>query len=239
MRLRAGAPRWPGPEDLRRLAERARHELAGAPAEEVVRWAVTTFGRRVCVTSSMSDAVLIHIASRAAPGIDVLFVDTGYHFAETIGTRDSIEAAYPVNVINVTPPRTVAEQDVDLGPRLHDRDPDLCCQLRKVEPLSRALAGYDCWITGIRREETAHRRAAGLVDWDGQRQMVKVNPLVDWTQRQVAAYVEAHGVPVNPLLDEGYASVGCAPCTRPVAQGADPRSGRWPGRGKSECGIHL
>src|SRR5262249_60488685 len=133
-----------------------------ASAEDVIKWATDTFGDRICITSSMSDAVVIHLASRVKPGIDVVFLDTGYHFAETIGTRDAVEAVYPVNVINVTPSRTVAEQDAELGPRLYGRNPDLCCYLRKVVPLERAVDPYDAWITGVRGAATAapaHPRA--------------------------------------------------------------------------------
>ena len=145
------------PEFMRTLAEQAAEELADAPAEEVIRWAVDTFGERICITSSMTDAVIIHLASAVKPGIDVVFLDTGYHFAETIGTRDAVSVVYPIRLINVTPSRTVAEQDAELGPRLFGRNPDLCCYLRKVEPLERALAEYDAWITGVRRDETSDR----------------------------------------------------------------------------------
>ena len=128
---------------MRTLAERAAAELADAPADEVIRWAVDTFGDRICVTSSMTDSVIIHLASAVQPGIDVVFLDTGFHFAETVGTRDAVEAVYPIRLVNVAPSRTIAEQDAELGPRLYERDPDLCCYLRKVEPLERALANYD------------------------------------------------------------------------------------------------
>src|SRR6201994_4999379 len=143
--------------DLRDLAERAAKELENASAEDIIRWATDTFGDRICITSSMSDAVIVHLASTVKPGIDVVFLDTGYHFAETIGTRDAVSAVYPVNVINVTPSRTVAEQDAELGPRLYSRNPDLCCYLRKVVPLEEALGPYDAWFTGVRREETDAR----------------------------------------------------------------------------------
>ena len=227
------------PGQMRALAERAAGDLAGAPAEEVIRWAADSFGDRVCVTSSMTDAVLIHLASAVCPGIDVLFLDTGYHFAETIGTRDAAEAVYPIHLINVTPSRTVAEQEAELGPRLYGRNPDLCCYLRKVEPLERALAGYDAWITGVRRDETSQRRGTAVVEWDGRREMIKVNPIVGWSQRQVDDFIAANGVLVNPLVYDGYPSIGCATCTSRVQPGADPRSGRWAGTGKTECGIHA
>ena len=174
----------------------------------------------------MTDAVIIHMASAIRPGIDVVFLDTGYHFAETIGTRDAVAAVYPVNLVNVVPSRTVAEQDAELGPRLYRRNPDLCCYLRKVEPLERALSRYDAWITGVRRDETVERRAADPVEWDGRRRMVKVNPIVSWMQKQVDDYITENGILVNPLVYDGYPSIGCSTCTRRVAPGEDPRSGR-------------
>ncbi len=221
------------------VAAQAAAELAGASADQVVSWAVETFGKRLCITSSMTDAVIIDIAAKHAPGIDVLFLDTGYHFAETIGTRDAVSVVYPVNVVNVTPATTVAEQDAELGPNLYARNPDLCCYLRKVVPLEQALDPYDAWITGVRREETGARSGTKVVQWDASRQMVKVNPIVDWTQAQVDAYIAENGVLVNPLVDDGYPSIGCRTCTARVAPGADPRSGRWAGTAKTECGIHL
>jgi phosphoadenosine phosphosulfate reductase len=224
---------------MRSLAEQAAIELEGAPAEDVIRWATDTFGDRICITSSMSDAVVIHLASAIKPGIDVVFLDTGYHFPETIGTRDAVSAVYPVTLVNVTPSRTVTEQDAELGPRLYGRNPDLCCYLRKVEPLEKALGGYDAWFTGVRREETAKRAATKVVEWDAKRQMVKVNPIVDWTSAQVDEYIASNGVLVNPLVYEGYPSIGCRTCTMRVEPGADPRSGRWAGTGKTECGIHV
>jgi phosphoadenosine phosphosulfate reductase len=225
--------------DLQDIVESAAAALEGAPTLEVIRWAVATFGDRICLTSSMSDAALIHLVSKVKPGIDVLFVDTGYHFAETVGTRDAVEAVYPVNVIDVTPSRTVEEQEAALGPRLYGRNPDLCCHLRKVEPLGRALEGYMAWFSGIRRDETASRRDRRVVEWDRKRGMVKVNPILGWSQEDMDNYIEDNGVLVNPLHYDGYPSIGCAPCTRPVAPGEDPRSGRWAGMGKTECGIHL
>ena len=224
---------------MERLVTEAQVALAEAPAEDVIKWATDTFGDRICITSSMSDAVVIHLASRVKPGIDVVFLDTGYHFAETIGTRDAVEAVYPVNVINVTPSRTVAEQDAELGPRLYGRNPDLCCYLRKVVPLEQSLEPYDAWITGVRREETDARTDTKVVQWDPRRQMVKVNPIVEWTQQDVDDYITEHGVLVNPLVYDGYPSIGCATCTARVEAGADPRSGRWAGTAKTECGIHT
>jgi phosphoadenosine phosphosulfate reductase len=224
---------------MERLAAKAARDLADAPAEDIVRWAVEEFGDRICITSSMTDAVLIHLVSAIRPGIDVIFLDTGYHFPETLGTRDAVAAVYPVNLLNITPSRTVDEQDAELGPRLHGRNPDLCCYLRKVVPLERALDPYDAWITGVRREETSARSDTKVVEWDPRRHMVKVNPIASWSQEQVDSYIADQGVLVNPLVDEGYPSIGCATCTLPVADGADPRSGRWAGTSKSECGLHI
>ena len=187
----------------------------------------------------MSDALLIDLVSRVKPGVDVLFIDTGYHFAETIGTRDAVRQVYDVNVIDVKPSRTVEEQNRELGPRLNGRNPDLCCYLRKVEPLNRALEPYLAWISGIRRDESATRTGTKVVEWDAKRQMVKVNPIARWTQDDVDNYMADNGVLINPLHYDGYPSIGCAPCTRQVAPGEDPRSGRWAGLGKTECGIHL
>jgi phosphoadenosine phosphosulfate reductase len=227
------------PRHMRSLAEQAADELEDASAEDVIRWATDTFGDRICVTSSMTDAVIIHLASAVRPGIDVVFLDTGYHFPETIGTRDAVAAVYPVNLVNVTPSRTVEEQDAELGPRLYGRNPDLCCYLRKVEPLEKALKGYDAWITGVRREETSSRRNTPVVAWDEKRQMVKVNPIVRWTTKEVDDYIATNGVLVNPLVYDGYPSIGCRTCTLRVEAGADPRSGRWAGTGKTECGLHV
>jgi phosphoadenosine phosphosulfate reductase len=227
------------PRHMRSLAEQAAEELEDASADDIIRWATDTFGDRICVTSSMTDAVIIHLASAIRPGIDVVFLDTGYHFPETIGTRDAVSAVYPVNLVNVTPSRTVEEQDAELGPRLYGRNPDLCCYLRKVEPLERALSGYDAWITGVRREETTSRRRTPVVAWDEKREMVKVNPIVSWTSKQVDDYIAENGVLVNPLVYDGYPSIGCRTCTLRVEPGADPRSGRWAGTGKTECGIHV
>ncbi|MFB6991245.1 phosphoadenylyl-sulfate reductase [Streptomyces sp. NPDC056230] len=223
---------------LEELAGRAGRELEDASAPEILQWAAGTFGKRFCVTSSMEDAVVAHLASRALPGVDVVFLDTGYHFPETIGTRDAVEAVMDVNVITLTPRQTVAEQDAEHGPGLHDRDPDLCCKLRKVKPLEEGLSSYTAWATGLRRDESPTRANTPVVGWDEKRQKVKISPIARWTQDDVDAYVAEHGVLTNPLLMDGYASVGCAPCTRRVLEGEDARAGRWAGRGKTECGLH-
>ncbi|MDF3289982.1 MULTISPECIES: phosphoadenylyl-sulfate reductase [Streptomyces] len=224
--------------ELQALAERAGRELEDADALDILRWTADTFGPRWCVTSSMEDAVVAHLASRVSPGVDVVFLDTGYHFPETIGTRDAVEAVLDVNVITLTPRQTVAEQDAEYGPGLHDRDPDLCCALRKVRPLEEGLRGYQAWATGLRRDESPTRANTPVVGWDPKRRKVKVSPIARWTQREVDSYIAEHGVLTNPLLTDGYASIGCAPCTRRVLAGEDARAGRWAGRAKTECGLH-
>ncbi|MBA2773155.1 MAG: phosphoadenylyl-sulfate reductase [Nocardioidaceae bacterium] len=225
-------------DELQETAVIAGPELELAPAEAIIEWAVETFGSRFCVTSSMTDSVLAHLASRVAPGVDVVFLDTGYHFAETLGTRDAVAATLPVNVVTLSPTITVREQDAHYGKDLFRTDPDLCCALRKVEPLRAGLEGYDAWATGLRREETHDRVISPVVGWDPAKEKVKVSPLARWTQDDVDRYLTEHQLPVNPLQYDGYPSIGCWPCTRRVAPGNDARSGRWAGTSKTECGIH-
>jgi phosphoadenosine phosphosulfate reductase len=231
----------PTPTHELAAAADARFEGIADPVEQalaVLRWAGETFGTSFAITSSMADGLLAHLASRAIPGVHVVFLNTGYHFAETIGTRDWIASVLPITLVDVQPPTTVAEQDAEFGPKLYERDPDLCCSLRKVQPLAETLAGYAAWGSGIRRDESPTRAGTRLVDWDAKRGMVKVNPMAAWTQDVVDDYVTEHQIPVNPLFELGYGSIGCSPCTRPVAPGEDPRAGRWAGRNKIECGIH-
>ena len=227
------------PEELREIVSHWGAELELAPAETIIEWAAATFGDRFCLTSSMGDAVLAHLASKVVPGVDVVFLDTGYHFVETIGTRDAVEATMDVNLLTITPVQSVAEQDATEGKDLFRTDPDRCCALRKVAPLQQALSGYDAWATGLRRAETRNRVIAPVIGWDAKKQKVKVSPIARWSDEQVEAYIAEHGVLVNPLVYDGYPSIGCAPCTRRVAPGEDARSGRWAGTSKTECGIHM
>jgi phosphoadenosine phosphosulfate reductase len=199
---------------------------------------VARFGGGVVVASSMADTHLVHLAQEVAPGIDVIFLDTGYHFAETIGTRDASALYYNINLHTMTPLQSVAEQDAQYGPRLHARDPDLCCALRKVEPLERGLSPYEAWITGMRREDAPNRAELPAVAYDARHNMVKLAPLADWTLADVEAYIRQNNVLINPLYSDGYTSIGCEPCTRRTESGEDPRAGRWSGFGKTECGIH-
>ncbi len=225
---------------LRQVAEDGAAALGSdATAAEVLAWTAETFGDRWIVASNMQDAVLVDLASRARPGVEVLFLETGYHFAETIGTRDAVGAEYDVRIVNALPAQTVAGQDAAEGKDLFARDPDRCCALRKVIPLQRTLAGYDAWVTGVRRVEAPTRANTPLVDYDERHGLVKINPIAAWTDADLDAYIAEHGVLVNPLVAAGYPSIGCAPCTAKPAPGADPRSGRWAGRAKTECGLHA
>jgi phosphoadenosine phosphosulfate reductase len=224
--------------ELRETAAIAGPELELASAEHIIEWAVDTFGSRFCVTSSMTDGVLAHLASRVAPGIDVLFIDTGLHFVETLGTSAAVAATTAANVVTLSPNLSVRDQAEAYGPNLWERNPDLCCALRKVAPLADGLASYDAWATGLRREETHDRVITPVVGWDEKKQKVKVSPLARWSTDDVDRYITEHNVVVNPLRFDGYPSIGCWPCTKRVEAGADPRSGRWSGFGKTECGIH-
>lgn len=226
-------------DELRALAEQGAAELGpDASPADLIAWTDRNFGNGYIVASNMQDGVLVHLAAQTRPGVDVLFLDTGYHFAETIGTRDAVEAVYGVNVINVGPEASVAEQDALLGKDLFARDAAECCRLRKVVPLKRSLSGYNAWITGIRRVEAPTRANAPLISFDEAFGLVKINPIAPWSDDEMQAYIEANGILVNPLVEEGYPSIGCAPCTRKPEPGSDPRSGRWAGIAKTECGLH-
>ncbi|MFC6356183.1 phosphoadenylyl-sulfate reductase [Luethyella okanaganae] len=232
-------------EDLQALVEVGQRELgeeagAKASAARVVEWVAENFSvDAVAVACSMADAVLPHLVAQHLPGVDVLFLDTGYHFVETTATRDEVSRTLEVRVVDVLPEQTVAEQDAQYGAELFARDPAQCCALRKVAPLQQALAGYELWFTGVRRDEAPTRATTPLVAWDERNGVVKVNPLAAWSFDELLDYAGQHSVPVNLLMANGYPSIGCAPCTQPVAAGQDPRSGRWAGLAKTECGLHL
>ena len=187
----------------------------------------------------MQDAVLVDMAAKVRPGVDILFLDTGYHFVETIGTRDAVEAVYDVNIVNVTAEKSVAEQDELFGKNLFAREPNECCRMRKVEPLCQGAPGIRRLGDRYPPGGGATRANAPLISWDKAFGLVKINPLAAWTDDDMQAYIDDIGVLVNPLVYEGYPSIGCAPCTAKPAEGADPRSGRWAGTGKIECGLHA
>jgi phosphoadenosine phosphosulfate reductase len=225
--------------DYKSLVEKASKELADASAQEALRWTVETFGEDFIVASNMQDAVLIDLATKAKPDIDILFLETGYHFAETIGTRDAVATVYPeVRIINAQAQQSVAEQDAEYGPKLHDRDPTQCCFLRKMVPLRDTLANYSAWVTGVRRVDAPTRANTPIVSWDDRNGLVKINPIAAWTDDEFNGYIAEHAVLQNPLVSVGYLSIGCAPCTAKVEPGQDPRSGRWAGQAKTECGLH-
>ncbi|RTL62267.1 MAG: phosphoadenylyl-sulfate reductase [Pseudonocardiaceae bacterium] len=225
--------------DLRALAEQGADELGpDATAEQVLGWAADTFGDGLIVASNMQDAVLVDLAAKARPGVEILFLETGYHFAETIGTRDAVEATYDVRIVNASAEQSVAQQDQAWGKDLFARDPNQCCALRKVAPLEETLARYDAWVTGVRRVEAPTRATTPLVTYDDKFGLVKINPIAAWGDDDMDAYIAEHGILVNPLVAAGYPSIGCAPCTAKPLPGADPRSGRWAGTAKIECGLH-
>ncbi len=205
-------------------------ELETAPASIVIRWAVDHFSPHLCLTASMNDAVLIDLAVQVDPAIEVVFIDTGFHFPETLDTVETVRRRYGLNMKIMSVPDNVGE--------LWKTDPDNCCSALKVQQLDRALAGKAAWMSGIRRGEADTRSNAHIVGRD-LRGLVKVNPIANWTDLDVETYIRDHDVPVNPLLGQGYGSIGCMPCTEPVAEGEDPRAGRWRGRSKTECGLHL
>jgi phosphoadenosine phosphosulfate reductase len=225
-------------EELKELASNAAVRLEGSRAERIVEWAAGEFGERFCVTSSFSDAVLAHVVSRVVPGVEVIFLDTGLHFAETLRVREIAARTLPIRVRSIRPRLTMAEQDAEYGPRLYAREPDDCCFLRKVEPLERALDGYDAWAAGLRRDESPSRANTPVVGIEASRGKVKVAPIAAWTEAEVNAYISRYNIPVNALLRQGYVSVGCWPCTRRTPPGGDPRAGRWPAFDKTECGLH-
>lgn len=227
--------------DLRALAAAGAEDLDWqAPAEDVIAWVAENFSTRdVAVACSMQDAVLPAMVADQIPGVDVLFLETGYHFAETIAERDEVARTLDVNIVDVKPRLSVTEQDAQYGKDLFRTDPAACCRMRKMEPLGETLTGYRLWFTGVRRDEAPTRLNTPLVSWDELHGLIKVNPLATWSFDDLVGYSHDHSVPVNLLLENGYPSIGCKPCTQPVAPGEDPRSGRWAGSGKVECGIHT
>lgn len=236
--------------ELKALAEAGAAELNSlrkaqpdqpeATAQAVIAWVAKHFGvDAIAVACSMADSVLPAVVAEQIPNVEVLFLETGYHFAETHATRDEVARALPVRILDVKPKQTVAEQDAQYGEKLYQRDPNLCCQLRKVDPLNNVLKSFELWFTGVRRDEAETRTFTELVQWDEKNQLVKVNPLAAWSFDDLIDYATEHKVPVNLLLSNGYPSIGCEPCTKPVAPGEDPRSGRWAGANKVECGLHL
>ena len=223
-----------------RIAEMQRTAEGWSP-ERVLAWAFETFGNSVAISSAFGaeGMVLIDMALRVRKDFRVFTIDTEFLFPETYSLIDQIEQKYEIKIERVFSLLSPEEQERVHGSALWARNPDQCCNLRKVEPLRRKLKELDAWITSIRRDQTSFRQTAGKVEWDAKFGLVKVNPLADWTSKQVWRYLHEHGVPYNPLHDRNYPSIGCTHCTRAVQPGEDPRAGRWPGLGKTECGLHV
>jgi len=215
-------------------------EFESRPAEDLVRWTAERFGERAVLTCSWQkqSSVLVHMLSEVAPQLRVVEFDTGLLFPETYRTREKLIERYPVRFERIEPELTVDQQADAYGPKLWEREPDRCCAMRKVAPLQQALEGMDAWITGIRREQSTTRENARKIEIDARRGIVRVQPLVDWTNRDVWRYIWKHSIPYNTLHDHGFPSIGCVPCTNPIEEGSEERSGRWKGTGKVECGLH-
>ena len=235
---RRWAPRHE-PDQLRILARYAAVDLSGASAHEIIRWSADVFGTRVVLTQSMANTVLADLVSKEAPSIDVVFLDTGYHFPQTLETRDNLARRENLTIISVSARQSLAEQDSEHGPDLWQRNPDLCCKLRKVEPMEELRLGYDAWITGLRHQAALHRRERQVVEFDEDRLVLKIAPLLHWSDEALLRYTLENDVIVNPLMYEGFPSIGCEPCTRRVDPGEDTRAGRWSGSDKTECGLHI
>jgi phosphoadenosine phosphosulfate reductase len=240
----AGAAREPGPpawEALELEAQNALFERRGGPAEAIVTWVCERYRPEVVLACSfgVEDCVLVDMCWRLGAGIQAFYLDTQLLFPETYATRDRLVARYGLRPAQVLPALSPDEQAERFGPELWSRDPDLCCEMRKVRPLQAYLRGRRAWITGVRREQAPTRARAPFVGWDARFGLVKANPLAAWTAREVWAYVHEHDVPYCALHDRGYPSIGCWPCTRAVRPGEDPRAGRWAGLDKTECGLHA
>ncbi len=218
----------------------ANRTLSGARPQEILRWAVDHFHPRLTMATAFGPegCVILHMLAEVEPGVRVFNLDTGYQFPETLELRDRIAARYGIEVELVGAASTVAQYEAEHGGPLYLADSDRCCRDRKVTPLRRAVAGYDAWISAIRADQSSDRARAGVVAWDPKFDLVKINPLLVWTKRDVWAFIVANDVPYNPLHDRGYPSIGCWPCTRAVGQGEDERAGRWAGQAKTECGLH-
>jgi phosphoadenosine phosphosulfate reductase len=219
-----------GLPDLRELSAVSR-ALESKPATSAIEWAYDRFADGLVLASSFQDCVLIDLAAQVVPGIEVIFLDTQYHFGETLAYVEQVRRRYDLNLSVIGP-------DVEPDDRWVD-DPDGCCGARKVVPMARALSAKRAWMTGLRRDESPTRADAPILAWDLSRGLVKVNPLATWTDADVARYSKDRGLPEHPLTARGYTSIGCWPCTRPVDAGEDARSGRWAGSAKLECGLHL
>ncbi|HKD76639.1 MAG TPA: phosphoadenylyl-sulfate reductase, partial [Ktedonobacterales bacterium] len=228
----------PAPADLERIAA----ELDEKTPQEILSWAIETYGDRITLACSFggpSGMVLLDMALRLKPDIPVFYLDTGLLFPETYALAETVADRYHITPVALRPGLTVAEQATRFGDALWAREPDHCCDLRKVAPQREYLKGFDAWITGLRRDQASTRRATPVIQWDAKFGLAKLAPLAHWGEREVWSYIVANDVPYNPLHDQSYPSIGCTHCTRPVLPGEDMRAGRWSGFQKVECGIHV
>lgn len=221
--------------------ESASRELEGKPPEHILRWAVEAFGNRLTMATAFGaeGCCLIHMLAVIDPSIRIFNLETGYQFQETLELRDRLKDRYGIEVEYIRPELTVEEYEREYGGPLYRHRPDQCCHDRKILPLRQTLVGYEAWISAIRRDQTLDRQKAGTVAWDAKFNLVKVNPLLSWTRKDVWSFIVKHDVPYNPLHDRGYPSIGCWPCTQPVGNDEDERAGRWAGTAKKECGLHV
>ena len=215
-------------------------DLDGKSPDYVIDWAVETLGNRLAVGSSLGAEamVIMDMVTRIKPDVPFIFLDTDFHFADTLGLLDEAKKRYNINLIVARPELTPAEQAAKHGEQLFFRDPGQCCEIRKLAPMRKALVPFDAWITGMRRDQNTFRTNLGPVVWDEKFNLIKINPLINWSWGDVWQYIKANDVPYNRLHDIGYPSIGCAPCTQPVKPGEDLRAGRWSGFDKTECGLH-
>ncbi len=214
-------------------------ELESKSAQEIIEWSWETFSPKIALSSSFQSQslALLHMVSQVVPEITILFLDTGYHFPETLEFRDRLQKELGLNVQVLEPVMGRDGFKRQFG-ALYLRNPDRCCYINKVEPLQRALKDYDAWISGIRRDQTADRAGTPIVSQKHE-SIYKICPLANWTKQQLHRYISEHGLPSHPLVEKGYLSIGCAPCTRAVSGGEDERAGRWAGSSKTECGLHT
>ncbi len=225
-------------EEISQASER----LEGAGPQQILKWAVETYGSGLALSASFGGGegmALLDMLSKITDEVTILTIDTGFIFKETADFRDEVMRRYKLPMEVLRPALTVDEQVERYGEQMRTGSPDLCCQVRKIEPLQRALSRYDAWMTGIRRVQTPQRADTKVVFWEERYEAAKIAPLARWTDEQVWGYIKEHDVPVNPLLHQGYKSIGCEPQTRPVHDDEDPRAGRWAGSDKTECGIHF
>ena len=221
----------------------ASSSLATAPPQEVLRWAATQFHPRLLMATAFGaeGCCLIHMLAEIEPKTTIINLETGYQFRETLDLREQFKERYGIEVEYIYPEQTVAEYEAEHGGPLHAHRPDQCCLDRKILPLKKALERHRprAWISAIRKDQTTDRAVAGVVQWDAKFNLVKVNPLLNWTKKEVWKFILENDVPYNPLHDQNYPSIGCWPCTRAIQAGEDDRAGRWAGKVKKECGLHV